>query len=161
MFFRRKPVMSFIRPRVSEIARQAGVSPATVSRVLNNTVPVSAPVRMRVLEALSELGYEPPSPPVRSQPTHGLIAFLISDVLNPFFPEIIRDVADEATGDGFGLLLFNTAQDPQHEQRALHMLSERAVDGIIVCASRLSGPDLIALHERRQTPMVIINRRLD
>ncbi len=153
--------MSTIRPRISEIARQAGVSPATVSRVINNTVPVSAPVRTRVLAALSELGYEPPSAAASGPVNQGLIAFLISDVLNPFFPEIIRDVADEATADGFGLLLFNTAQDPSHEQRALRMLGERAVEGIIVCASRLASQDLIALHERRQTPMVIINRRLD
>ena len=50
---------------------------------------------------------------------------------------------------------------PQHEQRALRILAERPVDGVIICASHLPSQDLIALHERQKVPMVVINRRID
>jgi len=153
--------MSTSRPNLGQVARQAGVSPATASRVLNNTTPVSAGIRSRVLSAAADLGYLPPAG--RSGPaiTSGLIAFVISDILNPFFPEMVRAVEEDAAAAGLGLLLCNTGEDKEHEQRTLRLLAERPVAGIIVCASRLNSADLVALHERRQTPMVVINRRLD
>lgn len=148
------------RPNLLEIARQAGVSAATVSRVLNNRTPVSAQSRSRVLDAAAALGYIPAAPRPVERPG-GLIAFLISDILNPFFPEIVRAVEDEAGTQGLSVLLFSTGENRQHEQRTFRLLAERPVDGIIACASRLDAQDLVALHERHQTPMVVINRRLD
>ena len=62
---------------------------------------------------------------------------------------------------GLSVLLFSTGENRQHEQRTFRLLAERPVDGIIACASRLDAQDLVALHERHQTPMVVINRRLD
>ena len=77
------------RPNLNDVARLAEVSPATVSRVLNQTAPVSAAVRERVLTAVSDLGYQVS----RTSPTFALrrdtIALLIPDILNSYFTEIV------------------------------------------------------------------------
>lgn len=156
----RKAPLSY--PKLSDVAQLAGVSPATVSRVLNNTAPVHENTRLKVLATIAEIGYHHPLNSISPQPTvQGTIALLITDILNPFFPEIVRGVEDEAESNGLGLLLYNTSEDPQREKKALHALSERHVDGIIACASRIPAKDLIALHERKKTPLVVINRRLN
>jgi DNA-binding LacI/PurR family transcriptional regulator len=162
------------KPNLLAVARHAGVSPATVSRVINRTGHVSANTQSRVLAAMSALGYERPTArtetpyrveatrqAVSTSPTAQTIATLITDILNPFFPEIVRGIEDEAEMDGVMLWLCNTAEDPQREQKALQRVVERAVDGVIVCASRLAPADLIALRERHHIPLVVISRRLE
>ena len=146
------------RPNLLDVAHHAGVSPATVSRVLNNTAPVRASVRERVLTSVAALGYEPSPARANAATSQGTIAVLITDILNPFFPELIRGVDDEAKVDRFALLLCDTAEDPQWEQQVLRTLIGRSIDGMIVCASRLAAQDLIAFHDRQKTPMVVINR---
>ena len=145
------------RPRVIDVAQHAGVSPATVSRVLNNTTHVRESVRARVLQSVAALGYKasPTRSASRSQKT---VALLITDILNPFFPEIVHGVQDEAKLDNTAMLLCDSAEDPQWEQKILATLSNQSVDGVIVCASRLAAQDLIAFHDRYHTPMVVINR---
>jgi DNA-binding LacI/PurR family transcriptional regulator len=91
----------------------------------------------------------------------GTIALLITDILNPFFPEIVRGVADEAELHGLAPLLYNTAEDPAHEKKLLQKLVQRHPDGIIVCASRIPNDDLIALYEQSGIPLVVINRRIN
>src|SRR5579859_4078951 len=147
--------------KLLDVARHANVSPATVSRVLNNTAPVNESTRARVLEAIITLGYKPTSTPPAVNIDQGTIALVITDILNPFFPEIVRGVEDEAGTSGLALLLCNTSEDPQREAQALNVLAERRVDGIIVCASRIAHDQLIELHERNKTPMVVINRHLN
>ncbi|HLZ59508.1 MAG TPA: LacI family DNA-binding transcriptional regulator [Ktedonosporobacter sp.] len=147
--------------KLLDVARYAGVSPATVSRVLNNTAPVNEKTRARVLAAITELGYKPVSIPDRLPVNQGTVGLLITDILNPFFPEIVRGVEDEARSSGLAILLYNTSEDPQREAQALHVLGDRRVDGIIVCASRISGSGLIAHYERYKIPMTVINRQLN
>lgn len=146
------------RPNLLDVARQAGVSPATVSRVLNNTAPVSKTVKERVLAATKSLGYEAPAP----RPTSSAIAAIVlPDILNPFFTELFRGIHDEANLDGLTPLLIDTREDAQREEQALRLLTSRNVSGIIICASRLPAPDLIALYERVKIPMVVINRYVE
>jgi len=152
---------SLSSPKLADVAHYAGVSSATVSRVLNNTAPVHESTRERVQTAIAALGYQHPLNTPAQQVTSGTIALLITDILNPFFPEIVRGVEDEAESSGFMLLLCNTSEDPIREKKALQSLSERHVDGIIACASRIPTEDLIALHEHNNTPLVVINRRLN
>ena len=150
-------------PKLADVAQYAGVSPATVSRVLNNTAYVHESTRERVQTAIATLGYQHPLNTSDKQGTGGTIALLITDILNPFFPEIIRGAEDEAEASGLMLLLCDTSEDPVREKKALQALSERHVDGIIALAgqARISTEDLIALHERKDTPLVIINRRIN
>ncbi len=147
------------RPSVTDVAQHAGVSPATVSRVLNNNTNVRESVRVRVLESVAALGYKVSSTR-RVSSSQKTIALLITDILNPFFPEIVRGVQDEARLDNTALLLCDSAEDPQWEQKILTTLANQSVDGVIVCASRLATQDLIAFHDRYRTPMVVINRRI-
>ncbi|GHO47329.1 LacI family DNA-binding transcriptional regulator [Ktedonospora formicarum] len=148
--------------KLIDVARTAGVSPTTVSRVLNNTGPVNEGTRARVLAIVAELGYKPTGG-VRPQPRkeQRTIALLISDILNPFFPEIVRGVEDEAGTNGLTMLLCNTSEDPQREAQALTTLIERQVDGIIVCASRIESSALVTLYEQSKIPLVIINKNLN
>jgi len=147
--------------KLLDVARYAGVSPATVSRVLNKTARVNENTRERVLSAIATLGYEPHAIPRPQQVIQGSIGLVITDILNPFFPEIVRGVEDAAGINGLTMLLCNTSEDPQRETQALKALIRRNVDGIIVCASRIAENDLIALHEKNKMPLVVINRYLN
>ncbi|HEY4388142.1 MAG TPA: LacI family DNA-binding transcriptional regulator [Ktedonobacteraceae bacterium] len=149
--------------KLIDVARIAGVSPTTVSRVMNNTAPVNEQTRARVLAAIAELGYKSSSTSVPPQTSteQRTIALVISDIRNPFFPEIVRGVGDEAGTNGLAMVLCNTSEDPQRESQALNALAERPVDGIIVCASRIANSALIALHEQTRIPLVMINRNLN
>lgn len=148
------------RPNLLDVARHAGVSPATVSRVLNNTAPVRSSVRERVLASLKGLGYEPPSTRITPYLKEATIAVVLPDILNPYFTEILRGIQDEAGADGSLLLLFDTGEDSQREQMGLRLLANRGVSGIIVCASRLVTADLIAVAARYSTPVVVLNRKI-
>ena len=115
------------RPNLSDVARQAEVSPATVSRVLNQTAPVSASVRERVLAAVNDLGYQA----LRTSPAFALrrdtIALLIPDILNSYFTEIVRGVQDEASLSRYLPLLLDTAEDPDREAECLRILIGQSV----------------------------------
>ncbi|HEX7588857.1 MAG TPA: LacI family DNA-binding transcriptional regulator [Anaerolineae bacterium] len=145
-------------PSLVDISRHAKVSPATVSRVLNNTAPVRETVRARVLNSVNTLGYETPSTRISSSGLKNTIALIIPDILNPFFPEVVRGIQDEASTDGLLPLLLDTAENPQSEQQFLRMLASQPIRGVIVCGSRISIDDLIPLHSRQSFPMVVLNR---
>jgi DNA-binding LacI/PurR family transcriptional regulator len=115
------------------------VSTATVSRVLSG-VPVARPeTRARVLAAVAELGYRPSgvarSLKLRTTATLGL---LVTDITNPFYPELVRAIEDAARAKGLAVLLGNGDEDPEREAAYLELLAERRVDGIIVASSGLS-----------------------
>jgi len=146
------------RVRLLEVARHAGVSPATVSRIVNNSAPVSESVRAKVAASAEVLGYD--IKPARS--TNGAstrtVAVIVADLLNPFFPELIRGVDLEARQDGTGLLLYDTGEDTQPEEHMLQMVSSRSLDGVIVAGSRIATDELVAYCKRRSIPLVVINR---
>jgi len=145
------------RPSISDVAQQAGVSPATVSRVLNNTAAVRDAVRQRVLLAVSDLGYQ--APPYTSAPARlNSIALLIPDILNPYFTEVVRGVQTEGSADGFMPLVLDTNEDPDLEQSFLRTLANQPVSGIIAVGSRISNSNLISIRSHLSTPLVILNR---
>jgi LacI family transcriptional regulator len=129
--------------------------------VVNNTAPVRESVRRQVLASLQQLGYEPHSTHSVLSTLANTIALVIPDILNPFFTELIRGVQDEAGSDSLMLLLLDTMEDPQREQQSLKALLNRPVGGVILCASRLPGDELIAYRSRYNVPMVAINRNID
>lgn len=146
--------------RLLDVARRAGVSPATVSRVLNQTAHVNEGTRARVLSAIADLDYKPVNLPPPTRVEQKTVALLITDILNPFFPEVVRGVEDETGASGLSMLLYNTSEDPQREALAIQSLMERPVDGIIACASRVASKRLVELFEEHNTPLVVINRYL-
>src|SRR3954453_8594915 len=119
---------------IQDVARHAGVSISTVSRVLNGTARVNSDIRRRVEEAMAALAYQP-NPAARSLRTNRsrIIGLLISDFQNPFFMRLIQGIEDETQRRDYSLILCNSNEDPQREQQYLDVLySERVAGAIIV-----------------------------
>lgn len=148
------------RSNLINVAHRAGVSPATVSRVLNSTAPVRSSVRERVLAAVSELGYQHPVSHVIAPTRQNSIAVLIPDILNPYLTEIARGIQNEASVDRLLPLILDTNEDPQREHQFLRMFAAQPVCGIILCGSRIPSQELIGLRSSIHTPMVVLNRNL-
>jgi len=148
------------RPSLADVARHARVSPATVSRVLNNSAPVRDDVRARVLAALTALRYEAPSSRRSSSTLENAVVLLIPDILNPYFAEMARGIEDEARGDGLMTVLVDTTEDPEHEEQVLRTLGRQPLGGVILCGSRLPSERLLAAWTKYRVPMVVVNRSL-
>jgi len=143
---------------IRDVARHAGVSPATVSRVLNpSSHPVSARGRRRVLAAAQKLAYIP-NLLARSLLTNQTAALgvLIPDVSNPYYAAILRGIEDAVGSIGRTVILCNTDRDPEKQRLYLRALLERRVDGLIIAGgsfgrseSEITGGDL---------PVVMIGR---
>lgn len=146
------------RVTISDVARVAGVSLMTVSRVVNQKGDVSSETRQRVLEAIDELGYRP-SGIARSLATQRTcsIGLVMPDITNPYFSGMAQGVADVAYAEGFSVLLCDCDEKPERELEMLHVLDEKRVDGVIVAAPRVDSQLLIpamAVHPS----VVLINR---
>ncbi len=142
---------------IADVAARAGVSTATVSRVLSGAVPARPETRERVLTAVRELGYRPSSVArsLKLRRTH-TIGLIITDIENPYFPEIVRAVEDAARELEYALLLCNGADDPEREASYLEVLAERRMDGIIIATSRI-GERHARWLARAPVPVVIMN----
>lgn len=151
--------MSF-RITIADVAREAGVSRQTVSRVLNNKGEIKDATLKRVREVIERLDYRPSSIArglaTRRTLTLGLI---VPDIANPFFADISRGADDAAHEAGFSLLLCNTVEDPEREADLLRKLEQRSVDGVILCSSRLPEEELAGLVKRHPAA-ALINRSL-
>jgi LacI family transcriptional regulator len=125
---------------IADVAARAGVSTATVSRVLAGLGGARPETKARILEAARALDYRPSeiarSLKRRSTQTLGL---LITDIENPYFPQLVRAVEDAARAVGYSMLLCNADDDPEREGSYLDLLADRRVDGLIIAASSLGG----------------------
>lgn len=148
------------RVTMSDVAREAGVSLMTVSRVLNNKGEVAAETRQRVMRVIAQLGYRP-SGVARSLVTQrtGTVGLVVPDIANPFFAELARGAEDRAYASGHNVFLCNSYEDAQRELRALQSLEEKCVDGLVLCSSRLEDGALRAAIARHPA-VVLVNRRL-
>ncbi|MFE1287982.1 LacI family DNA-binding transcriptional regulator [Streptomyces sp. NPDC058751] len=146
---------------MADVARRAGVSVATVSHVLNATRPVLPGTRQAVLDAIEELGYTP-NALARSLVTSrtrsiGLAVPMSGD---PCFTEILQGVEARALEHGYGLLVADPRDDPGHERKAVRLLHERRVDGVIIAPS--TAPDaLLGYLGRHDVPTVLLDRVVD
>ncbi|UQN09036.1 LacI family DNA-binding transcriptional regulator [Deinococcus sp. QL22] len=122
---------------IREVARQAGVSTATVSRVFNNAESVNPETRQRVMELAASLNYSP-SPLGRNlvQGRSSLIGLLVPNLSFPLYGEMIRAVEDVLSAHGMSALLASSHDDAATETRAAHNLLRHAVDGGIVINSQ-------------------------
>ncbi|MET8949366.1 LacI family DNA-binding transcriptional regulator [Streptomyces sp. NPDC004393] len=143
---------------MADVARSAGVSVATVSHVLNDTRPVLPHTRQAVLDAIDELGYTP-NTLARSLVTSRTrsIGLAVSAISNPYFTEILQGVEARAREHGYGLLIADPHDDPEHEREVVRLLHERRVDGVIVAPSA-DPRGLLALLARHRVPTVFLDR---
>ncbi|RKD29475.1 LacI family DNA-binding transcriptional regulator [Thermohalobacter berrensis] len=118
---------------IDDIAKAAGVSSATVSRVLNNSGYVKDETREKVLKAIKELNYTP-SAIARSlsKKKTNTIGVVVPEINNPFFGEIIKGISEVADEHNFNLILCNTDEDIKKELRALKLLKEQRIEGILI-----------------------------
>lgn len=123
---------------IIEVAKAAGVSTATVSRVLSKPGRVAAPTRERVLEVVDRLGYAP-NVAARSLRTLRVSKLLVTvpDISNPFFAHIIRGAEAAARDAGYAVVVGDTCHDPALEALYGDMLGRREVDGLIFLGHRL------------------------
>ena len=153
--------MNSASPKVSikDVARAAGVSIASVSRVMNaGSGNVSAGVRARVEKAVAELDYRPNwiGQALRSQ-ANDTYALVVSSIENNFFSAVAWEIERGLNDRGAAMLLFHSNEDPVRQDRCLSEVASRQVAGVfLLCA--VESPGLVAL--RGHTPMMFINRRL-
>ena len=121
---------------ISDVARLAGVSTATVSHTINNTRYVSEETKERVYHAIRELGYTPDAS-ARSFRTgkKQTVGFIVPDISNKFFGTMIEAVENYLSGHGYHLIIANTKEDADREETSLRLLTAGLVDGILVAST--------------------------
>jgi LacI family transcriptional regulator len=146
---------------IKDIAKMAGVSKATVSRVLNNSKPVSSDVRQKVMAVIDQTGYQPSSV-ARSLTTRrtNLIGVVIPDVSNPVFSKIIEGIESEANKNDYNILLCNSRYNEDKELKYLDILKDKEVDGIILNSYHASAKVAKKL-EAIGKPTVLVGTQLD
>lgn len=151
--------MSRYYPTLRDVAKQAGVSVSTVSRVSSKHPDVSEETKKKVLEAMRSLGYRP------SILAQGLVSgrskslgLLVSNITNPFYPQLVGGVEEEASKAGYVVFLCNTCEDPERSRNYIDRLLRQGVDGIIHASVNADTDALQALVDH-YVPLVLINRR--
>ncbi len=148
-------------PTLRDVADRAGVSPMTVSRVVNKRGPVSPELRTRVEAALAETGYMPNAVArnLRTQRTD-TVALVMPDMTNPFFTALAQGVETAAREAGITLLLANTDENEDEEARVVQMLLQRQVDGLLLIPAG-SCAETARLCRDHTTPLVVVDRRTE
>jgi len=138
-------------PNIYEVAKRAGVSTATVSRVLSQPNVVATATRRKVLQIIERLGYEPNSTAqnLRALRTAKILV-TVPDISNPFFSLIIQGIEDAALREGYSVLVGDTQHDQKREERYALMLKRKEADGLIFLGHRL--PQEAAALARAMAP---------
>jgi len=141
---------------IKDVARAAGVSPATVSRALG-AGPVSQQLRDQVAAAVRETGYRPNLSARRLRSKHSqTIGLIVADISNPFFTAVARAVEDAAYQAGLRVILCNTDENPEREALYLKLMEEERVTGVIFAPTRVTASRIS--KETSPYPMVLIDR---
>lgn len=141
---------------INDVARVAGVSKSTVSRVLGGG-PVSGEVRSRVEAAIRQTGYRPNLQARRLRSRHtGIIGLVVADIRNPFFTALIRAVEEVAYREGLRVTLCNTDEDPEREALYLQLMHEERISGLIFAPTRTTVGRLERLA--LDYPTVLVDR---
>lgn len=143
---------------IREVAKKAGVSPSTVSRVMNGTARVDEDKRERVLKAIEETGFRP-NELARAlfKKSSRIIGVIVPNIENPFFNELARAIEEEAYRNGFRILLCNSNNDSEKERSNIQMLNQMNADGIII----MSNSDATgACIKDSNVPVVVLDRKL-
>src|SRR5579863_2023400 len=154
---RKKPLLMDIRT----VAERANVSIATVSRTINHVPTVNAKMAKRVWEAIRELNYFPNTQAraLVSGRTR-LLGLIVSEITNPFFPELIQGFEDIAVDNGYEILVSSTNYDPRRMSQCIRRMLERKAEGVAVMTFGIEEPLLEQLAERN-IPMVFVDQGPD
>lgn len=148
--------MTGSRVTIHDVARACGVAPSTVSRAFSRPGRVSAETHAKVMAAARELGYRMGAPAAQEAGArHGRLAVELPDITNPFFAEVIRGMQEAAHEADYLLLLVDSVESHDRERTSLQR-ALGAVDGIVLCGTRMSDAAVVQL--RKQRPVVVLNR---
>jgi LacI family transcriptional regulator len=139
---------------IKEVARRAGVSPGTVSNVLNRPERVAAATRARVEQAIRELGFvrNGSAATLRAGQSRA-VGLVVLDVGNPFFVEVARGVEDVVSDRDHAVILCNSGESPEKESRNLRVLAEQRVRGVLITPA---GEDTSPLERLRERGIAVV-----
>ncbi|NEU31368.1 LacI family transcriptional regulator [bacterium LRH843] len=147
---------------IKDVAKRSGFSVATVSAVINKKPIVSEKAREKIEEAIQELGYKPNiiARSLKSSKTSS-IGIIVKDIKNPFYPEIVYGLEKVAWANQFEVFLCNTEGEFEREQRYIHNLIGKQVEGVIIATAKSDSMDQYSKLSDYNIPYVFINRRPD
>lgn len=142
---------------ITAVARKARVSTATVSRTINGSASVSPKTAERVHRAIKSLGFYPNvNARALGSGRSSLYGLIISDITNPFFPELVKAFEDVAVKHGMEVLVANTNYDPHRMENCVVRMLQRKVDGVAIMTSEMDE-HLLELFSRRTIPVVFLD----
>jgi DNA-binding LacI/PurR family transcriptional regulator len=141
------------KPTIEDVAKHCGVSISTVSRVINQSSPVSEDLTMRVRKAIKELGFTPRQ--WKDLPTTKTIVIAVPDILNPYYAEIFNGAQEEADRQGLNLVILNVSEKPELQKQHLNLAVKWIFDGLIVMGTKLPGEYLVELRDQHNLPIVV------
>jgi len=144
-----------------DIAKECGVSITTVSRALRDKGEISPETKERILKVAEEMEYSANIPArVLAGGKSNTIGLIVADNSNPYFAKLILGIEDIAKKNDFGVILYNTSEDPELEIQGHRMLIEKRVDGLIITSLRTGRDPLISL-QKNGIPFVLLNRYVE
>ena len=155
----RSPMAKQKRATILDVAKEAGVSKATVSAAMNNTGTIAAETRRRVLDVAAKMNYRPAAITRNAARTaRPTIGALIREINNPYHVEVAAGASRWAERNGYGFVVTSSGGDYVTERNRVEMLCERELDGIIINPVLHEGADLSYLYElrRRNFPFVLL-----
>lgn len=144
---------------IKDIAKVAGVSHTTVSRALRGHPAISEETVGRVQQIANDLGYVP-NKAARGLKTNrsGILGVIVRRIVDPFFGEVLDGIEEVLSEKGFSLFLAASQRDPEREEAIVRLMSERRVDGVIICSTQVGEKHRQQL-ERFGVPTVLINNQ--
>lgn len=142
---------------IKAVAKRAKVSTATVSRTMNGSAKVSPETAERVRKAIEDLNFYPDTNArALGSGKSGLYGLIISDITNPFFPELVKSFEDIAVAHGQEVLIANTNYNPERMKICVRRMLQRKVDGVAIMTSEMDD-HLIEDFSRRHIPLVFLD----
>lgn len=145
---------------IKDIAARLNVSATTVSNALNDKPGVGRAAKRKILKLAEEMGYQP------NYFAKGLVSsrswaigLVISNIADPFYPELALGVQEKAGQSGYATMLFNTSHGIENEKKIIEMLKSKGVDGFLLATAYRDDPN-IDLLDRLEIPYVLVNRVL-
>ena len=144
---------------MDDVARAAGVSKQTVSAVVNDKSGISERTRVRIRKIMARLDYHPNLLAGSLRGRHSYtVGVVVPSITNPFYPELVRGIEDEAQRGGYSLFLCNSDEDPQKEVNYLHLLRRHRIAGLIAVTIAVVSEWSQALRKlaAQEVPVIVI-----
>ncbi len=146
------------KPTLEDVAKYCGVSIATVSRVINQSSPVSHELEMRVRRAIKDVGFTPRQ--WKAYADTKTVMLVLPDLLNPYYTEIVNGAQEEADRQGVALVLLNLSENPELQRQHLNVVTHWLLDGLIVLGTTIPTDFFVDLQKQHNVP-IVVSRSVD